>query len=310
MKRAFTLIELLVVIAIIAILAAMLMPALETARERAQRANCLNQLKQITQGTIMYALDSDEYLPTRSGRYRWDWSKGIPEVAPMADLWDWPEHMLVDSQWRYPYDDTEFLGYLSNPDLMKCPSIEYDYTTSAFLDSTMWRTAHLRGVMSSYEAPGISGAYSGGGHYMVRLSKHRSDVPLFVDKVFAPAHLTGRNTDHARFNNHADSGTMEPEGGNAAYPDGRVQWHGGWTTEDGWSNGQCVYQARSPVPDWVWDEYPHHQNAGYLGLCNLHACRSPDVGDNSRWWNRSDASWYYFKDGSNDLHPIRGRAIR
>ena len=107
----FTLIELLVVIAIIAILAAMLMPALEEARERANRARCINQLKQMTQATIMYALDNDEYLPTRSGHNKMEWAGGIAEVATMAELWEWPESTLSSSRWRYP-NHRQNAGYI------------------------------------------------------------------------------------------------------------------------------------------------------------------------------------------------------
>ncbi|MBW3622209.1 MAG: DUF1559 domain-containing protein [Armatimonadetes bacterium] len=62
--RGFTLIELLVVIAIIAILAAILFPVFAKARDRARQSGCFNNMKQISLGTIMYAQDHDEMLPS------------------------------------------------------------------------------------------------------------------------------------------------------------------------------------------------------------------------------------------------------
>ena len=62
-RKSFTLIELLVVIAIIAILASMLLPALSKARQAAQNIKCVNQLKQLETAALMYAGDSEDWLP-------------------------------------------------------------------------------------------------------------------------------------------------------------------------------------------------------------------------------------------------------
>jgi prepilin-type N-terminal cleavage/methylation domain-containing protein len=59
----FTLIELLVVVAIIAVLASLLLPALASARQMARRATCMNSAKQVFTGALLYAEDTDEYLP-------------------------------------------------------------------------------------------------------------------------------------------------------------------------------------------------------------------------------------------------------
>jgi prepilin-type N-terminal cleavage/methylation domain-containing protein len=63
-RQGFTLIELLVVIAIIAVLAALLLPALSSAKAKAKRIQCASNLRQTGMGTLLYAQDAGDQLPS------------------------------------------------------------------------------------------------------------------------------------------------------------------------------------------------------------------------------------------------------
>ena len=148
--KAFTLIELLVVIAIIAILASMLLPALGRARETAKSVKCKSQLRQLGLYFLLYADNSNEYLPR---------CKSTTISNSYAGSGN-------------PISSSEYVGYTypfgySNPSLYRCPS------------SISTDTYRAIGYGYNY----YLGYYDGKG----KLSRHRyhSRTMLLVEKGWA-----------------------------------------------------------------------------------------------------------------------------
>jgi prepilin-type N-terminal cleavage/methylation domain-containing protein/prepilin-type processing-associated H-X9-DG protein len=83
--RGFTLVELLVVIGVVSLLVAILLPVLGAARRTGKTAVCASNLRTLGQATMMYANDSDRYLPQPSNNGAM--SSGVGAVPAGQALW-------------------------------------------------------------------------------------------------------------------------------------------------------------------------------------------------------------------------------
>jgi prepilin-type N-terminal cleavage/methylation domain-containing protein/prepilin-type processing-associated H-X9-DG protein len=205
MRKGFTLIELLVVIAIIAILAAILFPVFARAREKARQASCLSNLKQLGLGTLMYAQDFDERMPTFQPPY------GTNPDPPGTGV----------SWWLGIYP------YVKNVQIYVCPSWERSQTTWTYWGRTfplvpsygMNPNLHNGIKLAQINAPAQC--------IMLGDSCHPMGADWRIAWPKAPAILGGypnactiRDTNA----NRQDEATVHNLGSNVVFADGHAKW--------------------------------------------------------------------------------------
>jgi prepilin-type N-terminal cleavage/methylation domain-containing protein len=213
----FTLVELLVVISIIALLISILLPSLKAARASAQRMNCMNNMRTVGLAIHMYANDSKDYMPVRTGQ-------------PYANS-PWTLHRaLVGENLYLPKSRSD---WYTKP--MQCPSDPNDYQPydNGYARSFWYRQSHNGNAIGT-----STGLPLRLGHREPPFDEH--DIWIMIERCNNPVVDGMTLTTPTAYawdtppsipgytirlpDRHSPNSMWHENGANALFEDGRVMW--------------------------------------------------------------------------------------
>lgn len=275
-RRAFTLMELLVVISIIALLMSIMMPALGKAKELARKVLCAANAKQLAMSFNLYSMSYDGYLVPDRGLRPSGYLPGAEGAQPwdskMAALWDskkddaYKKYLICpsDKKKRLPDPNPIYDPYRKSPDDFAIRSYGPNYSlynnlwpSSINSGSYLWAASGNQTMIpaksSNVFRPGetilIGENHVGAGQSYPNSPYGNQQGNNWHEVFTKPSVHTATRGNNIPYCLESDT-TLHKDGGNYAFVDGSVSWHGLVPGED-FLTGQ-PYRDLTWPNNWVW----------------------------------------------------------